>query len=153
MATGTKSNIKGAQKKEWAKLLYLQGDMLQKEISQRVETSEQTLCKWIKTEGWEHQRTSLIITKEAQLCLIYDQLAMLNKAIKDSKDGYATPGQADTLIKYAAAIRTLETEVALADVIEVAKRFVNFLRPIDLEKAKDVTRLFDAFIKEAAKKA
>ena len=153
MAAGIKNNLKSAQKKEWAKLLYLQGDMSQKEIAQKVETSEQTLCKWIKLEGWEHQRTSLIITKENQLCLIYDQLAMLNKAIKDSTTGYATPPQADTLIKYSAAIRSLETEVALADVIEVAKRFVNFLRPIDIEKAKEVTRLFDAFIKDAAKKA
>ena len=153
MATSTKGSIKSAHKKEWAKILYLQGDMSQKEISQKVETSEQTLCKWIKTEGWEHQRTSLIITKENQLCLIYDQLAMLNKAIKESASGYATPSQADTLIKYSASIRALETEVALADVIEVAKRFVNFLRPVDIDKAKEVTRLFDAFIKDTAKKA
>lgn len=154
MATPTKTlNFSNAQKKEWAKLLYIQNELSQKEIAQKVETSEQTLCKWIKNEGWEHQRTSLVITKENQLALIYDQLSALNNAIKASPQQFATPAQADTLIKYSAAIRSLETETALADVIEVAKRFIKFIRPIDLEKAKEVTRLFDAFIKDASKRA
>jgi len=146
-------NMKNSDKKDWAKLLYLQGDMTQKEIAAKVDISEQTLCKWVKIDNWEHQRTSLIITKEAQLVLLYEQLALLNKNIKESDAGYATPSQADTLIKYSAAIRTLETDVSLADVISVASRVLNFIRGIDNEKAKEVAKYFDAFIKDSAKKA
>lgn len=142
-----------AQKKEWAKLLYLQNEITQKEIAQKVGTSEQTLTKWINNEGWKLQRTSIVITKENQLVLLYDQLEALNSAIRDGEQKYATPAQADTIVKYSAAIRALETEISLADVIEVAKRFVKFLRPIDNEKAKDVAKLFDAFIKEESKRA
>lgn len=145
--------MKNADKKDWAKLLYLQGDMTQKEIAAKVDISEQTLCKWVKIDNWEHQRTSLIITKEAQLVLLYEQLALLNKNIKESDAGYATPSQADTLIKYSAAIKTLETDVSLAEIISVASRVINFIRGIDNEKAKEVAKYFDAFIKESAKKA
>jgi transposase-like protein len=145
--------MKNADKKDWAKLLFLQGDMTQKEIAAKVDISEQTLCKWVKIDNWEHQRTSLIITKEAQLVLLYEQLALLNKNIKESDAGYATPSQADTLIKYSAAIKTLETDVSLAEIISVASRVINFIRGIDNEKAKEVAKYFDAFIKESAKKA
>ena len=146
--------MKMNEKKEWARLLFIRENFTQKEIASRVGVSEQTLSKWVNKESWEHMRTSLVITKEEQLRRIYDQIAALNNDIASGEERrYATPAQADTINKLAAAARALETDVALADIIEVAKRIINWLRPLDMQKAKDTTELFDAFIKDTAKKS
>jgi DNA-binding transcriptional regulator LsrR (DeoR family) len=142
-----------SEKKDWAKLIYLKENWTQKEIAAKVKVSETTLSHWAKKENWAHLKTSLVITKEEQLRRIYEQIAALNDAIVISEQKYATASQADTMNKLAAAARTMETEVALADVIEVGSRFINFLRPIDIEKTKEFTLLFDAFIRESAKRS
>jgi transcriptional regulator with XRE-family HTH domain len=164
--------MKNADKKEWAKLLFTKENLTQKEIAAKVGVSVQTICKWVKDEGWERLKTSIIMTKEEELRRLYEQLSELNKYIKEvgnpivdtkkTKEAqetvytyvkYATAAQSDTIAKLSAAIRNLETDISLADTITVAQKFINFLRPIDLDKAKEATALFDAFIKDSAKKA
>lgn len=146
------SEMKISEKKEWAKLLFIKENLTQKEIAAKVGTTEKTLSKWVNAEHWEHLKVSIVITKEEELRRLYEQLSGINSFIKESPQKFATPGQADTITKLAAAIRSLETDISLADTITVAQKFINFLRPIDLEKAKEVTLLFDAFIKDSAKK-
>jgi transcriptional regulator with XRE-family HTH domain len=164
--------MKNAEKKEWAKLLFTKENLTQKEIAAKVGVSVQTLCKWVKEEGWERLKTSILMTKEEELRRLYEQLSELNKHIKEvgnpvldpiktKENGepvynytrYATASQSDTIAKLAAAIRSLETETSLADIISVGRKFINFLRPIDIDKTKEFTSLFDAFIKDSAKKA
>lgn len=41
----------------------------------------------------------------------------------------------------------METDVGIADIISVQTKFIEFLRSIDFEKAKELTQLSDAFIK------
>ena len=41
----------------------------------------------------------------------------------------------------------MEQEVGIADTISVLTSLVEWLRPADLEKAKELSRLADAFIK------
>ena len=42
----------------------------------------------------------------------------------------------------------MEQEAGIADVISVLTSFIEWLRPLDLDKAKELTRLADAFIKD-----
>ena len=37
---------------------------------------------------------------------------------------------------------------AMSDIVDVGIRFTNWLRPLDLEKAKEFNNLLDAFIKD-----
>ena len=73
--------------------------------------------------------------------------------IKDREEGkrYATSKEADVLIKLSSAIKKMETESGIADIIGVGMRFIEFLRPVNLELAKDVTRMFDLFVKSSIK--
>ena len=48
---------------------------------------------------------------------------------------FASPSEADTLGKLAAAIRKMESDVGIADIISVGMRFTNWIRPVDLAKA------------------
>ena len=144
------------EKKEWAKLLYLKDNLTQKEIAVRVDVTEKTLSKWVNdpAENWEKHRASIIITKEEQLRRLYDQLSAINKAIAEREEGtrYASSKEADVLSKLSVTIKNMETDIALADVIEVSKRIVNWVRKVDFEKAKEITLIFDGYIREILKK-
>lgn len=145
--------MKNEQKKELAKLLFVNERLTQKEISTRVEVSEKTLSKWVNEGQWRKLRQSLIITKEEQLRRIYEQLDELNTAIASREPGkrYANTKDADTLAKLTSAAKNLESEASISDIISVAKKFIEWLRPVELEKAKEISSLFDAFIKEQMK--
>lgn len=146
--------MKTEQKKELAKLLFVSEYLTQKEIASRVGVSEKTLSRWVAEGEWRKLRQSLLVTKEEQLRRIYEQIDELNTAISQREPGkrYANTKDADTLSKLTSAAKNLETEASVSDIISVAKRFLTWLRPVDHEKAKELSALFDAFIKEQLKR-
>jgi transcriptional regulator with XRE-family HTH domain len=143
------------QKKEWAQQLYCQGDFTQKAIADKVGVSEKTLSKWAKDDNWDKLRKSLLISKQEQLAMMYDQLSEINAAIRKKPEGerYADSKEADIMVKITSAIEQLEEETNVTDVFEVGKRFISFLQQHDFEKSKEVVDLYDAFIKEVLKQS
>jgi len=142
------------QKKEWAKLLYIRENLTQKEIAQKVGSSAVTIGKWIKKENWDKLRKSMLITRETQLSRLYMQLDELNAAIMKREEGARFPDykEADAISKLTNAIKTMETEASIADIVEVAKRLLTWLRPINPDKAVEVARIIDDFIKDILKR-
>lgn len=139
-------NIK--QKKEWAKTLFVIERLTQKEIAKKVGVSEKTISIWVNKEGWDTLRVSVIITKEQQLKRFYSQVDELNTGIEGRDPGkrYANSKEADTIVKLTAAIKALETETGIAEIIETFKLFTNWLKAFDLPKAQELTKLLDDFI-------
>lgn len=80
---------------------------------------------------------------------LYRQVAEVNNAtmLKPEGQRYPDAKQADTIVKLTSAIRNMEQEVGIADRIAVLTDVVEWLRPIDLEKAKQFTEVFDSYIK------
>lgn len=138
--------LKKLQEKEFAKSLYIGGGITQKEIASRVSVTEKTLANWIKAGKWDSLKKSLLTTKQNQLSFLYDQLEFLNCNISEREYKVAIGKEADTIIKLTAAINRLETETSIGDTVEVARNFIEFVRPQDLELAKTITNLFDVFI-------
>lgn len=137
-----------------AKLLYtVEGVTVQKELAERVGVSLVTINKWVKDEGWETHRANVIMTKEAELHRLYAQLTELNDYIQKKPEGqrFANSKEADALTKLSAAIRQLETDTSVADIIGVLKEFIQFVREDDYEKAKMITGVADIFIKSKLK--
>ncbi len=149
------AGLTNKQKKDWAKLLFLKENLTQKEIAERVGVTTKTMSTWVNNpeEDWELLKSSVIITKSEELSRIYMQLNELNSHIlkKPKGERFADSKQADSLVKLTAAARNLETETSVSDVMEVFKRYLNWLRGVDLEKAKDTVILQDAFIKSLMK--
>ena len=141
--------LNNTQKKEWAKTLYLKENLTQQEIADRVGVSRITVNRWIADGKWEEQKVGLTLTREEQVSNLYRQVAEINRKIAEKPEGerFASTTEADILGKLSAAIRKMETDVGIADVISVQTKFIEFLRPIDLDKAKELTQLSDAFIK------
>lgn len=146
----TMAELTTQQKRDFARTLYIKENLTQQEIAERVGISRQSLSRWMKDEQWELQKASLTLTREQQIAALHRQIAALNDAIASRAQGenFATPAEADTITKIANAIKKLETETGLADIISVGIRFLDYLRPIDLELSKQFTRLWDGFIKE-----
>lgn len=141
--------LTNTQKKEWAKTLYLKENLTQQEIADRVGVSRVSVSNWVRAGKWEEQRAGITLTREEQVRNLYRQVAEINRAIaaRDEGSRFATSQEADVIGKLSKSIRQMETEAGIADIISVLTRFIDFLRPLDLEKAKEVTGLADAFIK------
>jgi transcriptional regulator with XRE-family HTH domain len=137
------------QIKELAKLLFIHETLSQKEVAKRMGVSEQTISKWSQAEHWDQMRVSIMITREEQLRNLYRQLSEINKAIAEREgQKYATSTEADTISKLATAIQKMETDVGIAEIVSVSKRFLTWIRKTDLVKAQEMIPYFDAFIKD-----
>ena len=144
------ADLTNAQKKEWAKPLYLRENLTQQEIADRVGVSRVTVSNWVRSGKWEEQKAGLTLTRQEQVANLYRQVAEINRAISARPEGerYPNSKEADILGKLSASIRNMEQETGIADIISVLTGFIEWLRPLDLDKAKELTRLADAYIKD-----
>ena len=144
------ADLTNAQKKEWAKTLYMRENLTQQEIAERVGVSRVTVSNWVRAGKWEEQKAGLTLTRQEQVANLYRQVAEINRAISARAEGERFPNskEADILGKLSAAIRNMDQETGIADIISVLSSFIEWLRPLDLDKAKELTRLADAYIKD-----
>lgn len=138
------------QKRDWAKLIYTKEHLSHKEIAAKVGVSQQSITKWSQDDHWEDLRISIVVTKEEQLRRLYMQITEMTDNIMNRPEGkrFADPKEADTIIKLTSAIKNLETETSIAEIIDVSMKFLSWLREVDISKAKELGKLFDSYIKE-----
>ena len=144
------ADLTNAKKKDWARTLYLRENLTQQEIAERVGVSRVTVSNWVRSGKWEEQKAGLTLTRQEQVANLYRQVAEINRAISARAEGERFPNskEADILGKLSAAIRNMEQETGIADIISVLTGFIEWLRPLDLDKAKELTKLADAYIKD-----
>lgn len=140
-------------KKKLAKELFLTNKYQQKEIANMVGVVENTISRWIKDGKWHLLRANLTTTKESVLSNWYAQLAALNKNISDRPEGerFPTTSESDRMIKISAAIKKLETETGIAEITSVCIGLCEFVRQYDVEKAKEISEHFNAYIESKIK--
>jgi transcriptional regulator with XRE-family HTH domain len=138
--------ISKAQEKEFARMLFVNEKLSQKEIAQRVDVSERTLSKWAKDGKWEQMRKSMLVTKDHNLFLLYEQLQAINEDIQSREVKFGNLKEIQSIAMLTTSIQRLEVETSVGQTIEVAKGFIEFLRQIDVDKAKEATTYFDAYI-------
>lgn len=145
------ADLTAQQKKDYARTLYLKDNLTQQEIAEKVGVARKTVNRWCATEKWEEMKVGLTLTREQQVVNLHRQVAEINRSILEREDGkrFASPSEADTLGKLAAAIKKMETDIGISDIISVGMKFVSWLRPFDLEKSKEFLRFWDAFIKDS----
>lgn len=138
---------------EYAQLLYTRENLTQKEIAARLGISPQTINKWAREDKWDEFKVSVTITKEEQIKNLYRQLADLNNKISDREPGerHPTSSDADIISKLSNAIEKMESDVGLSDITATFRKFLNWLRPLDLDKAQELAPLFDSFVKAQLK--
>lgn len=142
--------LTNAQKKEWAEMLFVRGELLQKEIAAKVGVSERTMTSWSKDGNWESLRKSMLTTKTEILRTLYDLLDKIGKKLKD-EDSIGDSKIADMYVKYTAAINNLETETSIAEISDVGIKFTSWLQNVDPQFALQVLNHLDMFVKEKIK--
>ena len=136
------------QKKDWAKLLFMQGELQNQQIAEKVDVNRITIGKWAKEGNWEMLRAAVTTTREEQIRNLYMQLAEINRTIASRDNKYATSAEADIINKLSATIEKMEGEFNIADIISVSKQMLVWLRKRDPEKAIELSFYFDEFVKE-----
>lgn len=139
------------QKKEWAQMLFLENKITQKDIAVKVKVTEATMSKWVKDGRWNDLRKSLLTSKSEILRNLYNFLDRMNTKM-NSEEGFGDTKLADMYVKYTAAIKNLETETSIAQLMDAGQRFHQFLQAVDPKFALDVLNHFDHFIKDQLKR-
>lgn len=144
----TKTN--SINKQEIAKSLFLDGNYTQEEIADKIGTTRQTVARWIKKGNWEEIKASVTITPTQIIAQWNRQIVEINNNINSREKGkrFATTQEADALAKLAGAIKKIETDLGISDIVGVSMRFLSWLRSFDIDEAKHFNTLFDAFIKD-----
>jgi transcriptional regulator with XRE-family HTH domain len=129
--------------------LYTKENLTQAEIAARVGVTRVMVNKWINAEKWELLKSSVTISKEAQLNNLYRQLAELNNTIltRDDKARYPYPAEAAVIAKLSLSIKNMETEAGIAKITSVFTGLLQWIRTFDAEQAKQITPLLDGYIK------
>lgn len=137
--------------REYAELLYTKENLTAKEIASRCNVSEKTVGNWILKYNWKNKKRSLIIVKDNQIASLYEKLEMLNLHIETTTGNIVTSKDVDAISKLTSSIKSLEVETSLGETIDVAKKFIDFVREFDLDFAKKATQYFDMFIQTKLK--
>ena len=145
------NELTNIQKKDWARMLFLKENLTQGEIAERVGVARATINRWAQAEKWEEQKVGLTLTRETQVASLYRQVAEINRAIMEKPEGqrFANSKEADILGKLSSAIRKLENEVGISETISVLTHFIEWLKSLDMAKAKELVQLADAFIRNS----
>lgn len=133
-------------------MLFLNTDehLLQKDIAEKVGVSQKTLSKWVRAEGWDDIRVSISATRSQQGKNAARQLAELNAKIGQRPEGerFASPKEADTMLKLSKTIREMKEGVSVGDVIAVSTGLLSHIRAIDPDKARELSFFIDSYVKQ-----
>lgn len=142
--------LNNEQKKTLAKDIYLLGSYTLEEIAAKVGTTRQTVSRWAKAEGWDELKAGMTIGREQILKNLYRQINEINSNINSREKGerHANSREADILMKLSASIKKMEDDVGISELVSAGMRFGDWLRKIDLDKAKEFVNWWDAFIKD-----
>lgn len=142
--------LNNGQKKALAKDIYLLGSYTMEEIAAKVGTTRQTVSRWAKAEGWDELKAGMTIGREQILKNLYRQINEINSNISSREKGerHANSKEADILMKLSASIKKMEDDVGISELVSAGMRFGDWLRKIDLDKAKEFVNWWDAFIKD-----
>lgn len=132
-------------------MLFLANQFTQKEIAAKVKVSDNTLSSWAKKGNWDLLRKSLLTSKNESLRNLYNVLDRVNKKLNE-ENSIGDSKTADMLVKYTAAIKNLETETSIAQLIDSGQRFHQWMQVIDPKLALSFLNHYDGFIKDQLKK-
>ncbi len=144
-----------SDKQYLAKILYTREHLDGKVVAKRVGVSERTMSDWVNKFNWKSLRNRMLLSKEDQINALYEELEQIAAEIRLKKEGsrYADTKTADIRIKTTAAIRNLETDLAIADLVESGIRFIKHLQRTDsAQNVIDIADKWHSFIQSSIKK-
>ena len=141
-------------KKELARALFMAGEP-QNVIAERLDTSKQTINRWVTEGGWAEQRAARNITRPELVNKLLKTIDRLIEQVNDSNDPTLIAGVGDKLSKLASTIEKLDKKASVVDAIEVFVAFGKWLQhrasfddEVTPELLKTINRFQDRYINE-----
>jgi len=139
------------EKKDFAKIYYVNHNYTQKEIASKLKTTEVTVSKW-KTKGnWDILKAAQASRDDQIISMKYDQVNRILQAAH-KEDRTVTLQEADLMAKLSKTVQQLNSKATLSHIIEVAEKMLLFYKEIDIEFAKKFAEQSMKFVEQEAKK-
>lgn len=122
-------------KRELAFILYIETDLTQAEIAERVGTSAVSLSKWAIEGDWEHKKAIDTLSSQKLIREYYHMSFSITELIRTEKR-VATNTEIDSLSKLAAAIEKIDKKTNPHIVMSVLTGYNKYLVTQDLELAQ-----------------
>lgn len=133
-----KRELSNEDKKNIAYDLYMNTQLSQKEICQRVIITEATFTSWKKKHDWEIHKQAFSITAQNIVANLMEKAHTMSQA--DKVD-------ADAIIKIVKSIESLtDKKITVSNIINVFKDFTTFAFELDPESAKLINKLQKAYV-------
>lgn len=151
--TAKKTKVRDEAKFEYAWLLYTQS-VDNAEIAKKVGIAERTLIRWVNENDWKKKRAAANVTRDE---LVNKTLNLINELLEKAMnaENKNSAQLADQLSKLAGAIRNLDKQANVVDVIQVFMTFNRWLMTrqsldpsLTNELIKSVNKYQDLFISE-----
>lgn len=138
---------------DYAKMLFVYDKLTQKEISLKTSVSEVTISKWVRDDNWEDYRKAISVTRDERYRSTINQLTEMDNLIKSRDENHRFPSKEESNIRrrLVADLNALEVECGIVDVINVSIKLLEWLRQVDVEKAKEISEIFNSYIKSTLK--
>ena len=138
---------------DYAKMLFIYDKLSQKDISKKIDVSEPTISKWVKEGNWDDYRKAISVTRDERYRSTINQLTEIDNLINSREENYRFPTKDESNIrrKLVADLKALEVECGIVDVINVSIKLLEWLRQVDNEKAKELSDIFNSYIKSTLK--
>ncbi len=119
------------------------------DICTELGIEEATLWNWKQADCWDAERMVMLTSKQYHMKNLYQLLDKVNRRMGCEDE--INPKDADLAVKYTAAIKNLDAEVGLPEIIDVAKMFVNWLQQKSKDQARKIALELDGFIRHKLK--
>jgi transposase len=130
---------KKSQERELAAQLYINTNLSQKEIAQRIGVTEKSISSWVNEGNWEYLKTSKQSTNAETIATLKKIMKIqADENLKKLEEKTFTKNDADSLIEIAKSIDILQGKgISLRDYIEIMEEFIDFV-PADNAKAQKI---------------
>jgi DNA-binding transcriptional MerR regulator len=133
------------EKQEWARLMYMKEEKNTDEVAAITGLDPAIIRTWAAEGCWQEVRRTMATSRHYQLEKLYELLEQLTGKMNATEE--INSKDADLLVKYTTAIKNLDLDTGIPQVVEVATLFTTWLRKHDTDQARNIAMQFDAFIK------
>lgn len=146
MAKSPKENDKQSK----ARGLYVTGLFTQAQIAEYVGVVPRTIQRWVEAENWDIILESTKSSKEKRIAKYKGYLKAIEEKIEKREnpdERYPTTAEIDQMTKLESIIKKLQDNASIGEIVMYSKNVCTFVQAYDVDKAKEVSGIFDAYIK------
>lgn len=116
------------REKQLAMELYLNTEMLDKDIAEQVGVSAQTMVRWVKEGSWDVMKATKAITPSQAIKNAMEIYVAKSREYLDAKRaGEEVAGIGDELMKIAKSMEAFKEETSLRAYVHVLEEFMDFI--------------------------